>query len=110
MQWLGWWAVQHLSGQFSFHLLCFKVSAPGISLFNLQLRAISEEIPEEEEKKKKEHYHLNRSKWVVLRSWDVTGSCRVEVDNQQSHFLSMACSAGALGAATVGIRMQRNNV
>lgn len=35
-----------------FNLLCFKVSAPGISLFNLQLRAISEEIPEEVEKKK----------------------------------------------------------
>lgn len=35
-----------------FNLLCFKVSAPGISLFNLQLRAISEEIPEEAEKQK----------------------------------------------------------
>lgn len=93
-----------------FHLLCFKVSAPGISLFNLQLKAKFQKKSQRRRKRTLPPEQIKILKWVVLRNWDMTGSCCMEVDNQQSHFLSMACSAGALGASTVRIRMQRGNV
>lgn len=108
----GWPGGQCSISQVSsgFHLLCFKVSAPGISFFNLQLKAKFQKKSQRRRKRTLPPEQIKILKWVVLRNWDMTGSCCVEVDNQQSHFLSMACSAGALGASTVRIRMQRGNV